>query len=59
MARGGDDMMLDMEELCAGIEYLGTDADPRVDLERAEDAMWESETEKVKSIIMTSDQGSQ
>lgn len=47
----------DDEEVSPAVDYLGTDDDPRVDLDSAQEAMWAHETEKIKHLAVASDQG--
>jgi nuclear transcription factor Y, gamma len=44
------------DEVSPAIGYLGTDADPKVQLEPALDALFAAETEKIKHLHVTSDQ---
>jgi hypothetical protein len=44
-------------EVSPAVECLGTDDDPRVDIDSAQEAMWADETEKIKHLVVASDQG--
>jgi len=49
----------DDEEISPAVDYLGTDEDPRIDFEGAQEAMWSHETERIKYLAVASDQGQQ
>lgn len=48
---------VDEEETSPAAAYLGTEDNPKVQLDAAQDAMWAHETEKIKHLHVTSDQG--
>ena len=47
----------DDDDTSPGTAYLGTDENPKINLEAAQDAMFAHETEKIKHLHVTSDQG--